>query len=38
MNNRLATLKEAVKARLDAINDPITGKGLFTSGRVLGLT
>jgi ATP-binding protein involved in chromosome partitioning len=37
MNNRLAVLTERVKERLDAINDPITGKGLFTSGRVLGL-
>jgi ATP-binding protein involved in chromosome partitioning len=37
MNNRLAVLTERVKARLDAIKDPITGKGLFTSGRVQGL-
>ncbi len=37
MNNRLAEMAERVKARLDAINDPITGKGLFTSGRVQGL-
>jgi ATP-binding protein involved in chromosome partitioning len=33
MNNRLALLKE----RLDAIADPLTGKGLFTSGRISGL-
>ncbi len=33
MNNRLAQLQE----RLDAIEDPLTGKGLFTSGRILGL-
>lgn len=33
MNNRLALLQE----RLDAIEDPLTGKGLFTSGRILGL-
>jgi ATP-binding protein involved in chromosome partitioning len=33
MNNRLALIKE----RLDAIQDPITGKGLFTSGRISGL-
>ncbi|MGD9967654.1 MAG: P-loop NTPase [Hyphomonadaceae bacterium] len=37
MNNRLALLQERVKACLDAIPDPITGKGLFTSGRVTGL-
>ena len=41
MNNRLAVQKEAltgdVVARLDAILDPITGKGLFTSGCVSGL-
>lgn len=37
MNNRLVELEDAVKARLDAINDPLTGKGLFTAGRVLGL-
>ncbi len=33
MNNRLALLQE----RLDAIEDPLTGKGLFTSGRISGL-
>jgi ATP-binding protein involved in chromosome partitioning len=37
MNNQLAVLEERVKARLDAIKDPISGKGLFTSGRVTGL-
>jgi ATP-binding protein involved in chromosome partitioning len=37
MNNQLADLEERVKARLDALNDPITGKGLFTSGRIAGL-
>jgi ATP-binding protein involved in chromosome partitioning len=37
MNNRLADVAERVKARLDAIKDPITGKGLFTSGRIAGL-
>jgi ATP-binding protein involved in chromosome partitioning len=37
MNNRLARLKEQLEERLDAINDPVTGKGLFTSGRVAGL-
>ncbi|MBX9745944.1 MAG: Mrp/NBP35 family ATP-binding protein [Hyphomonadaceae bacterium] len=37
MNNQLADLKEAVKARLDAIIDPLSGKGLFTSGRISGL-
>lgn len=38
MNNRFALLEERVKARLDAIKDPISGKGLFTSGRVTGLS
>jgi ATP-binding protein involved in chromosome partitioning len=33
MNNQLARLKES----LDAIEDPLTGKGLFTSGRIFGL-
>ncbi len=33
MNNQLARLKQ----RLDSIKDPLTGKGLFTSGRILGL-
>jgi ATP-binding protein involved in chromosome partitioning len=37
MNNQLALLKESVEARLDAVRDPTTGKGLFTSGRILGL-
>ncbi|MEZ5994852.1 MAG: P-loop NTPase [Hyphomonadaceae bacterium] len=37
MNNQLAGIKERVEACLDAIKDPITGKGLFTSGRVSGL-
>jgi ATP-binding protein involved in chromosome partitioning len=37
MNTRLAALEKELKARLDAINDPISGKGLFTSGRVTGL-
>jgi ATP-binding protein involved in chromosome partitioning len=37
MNNRLARLKDQLKERLDAISDPLTGKGLFTSGRVVGL-
>jgi ATP-binding protein involved in chromosome partitioning len=37
MNNQLADIAERVKARLDAIKDPISGKGLFTSGRVTGL-
>ena len=37
MNNRLAPSREDLEARLDAIPDPITGKGLFTSGRVSGL-
>ena len=37
MNNQLVDLKQAVKARLEAINDPLTGKGLFTAGRISGL-
>lgn len=37
MNNRLAPSREDLETRLDAIPDPITGKGLFTSGRVCGL-
>ncbi|HYD89362.1 MAG TPA: Mrp/NBP35 family ATP-binding protein [Vitreimonas sp.] len=37
MNNRLALLRESVEQRLDAIRDPSTGKGLFTSGRISGL-
>lgn len=37
MNNQLADLAKRVKARLDTIKDPISGKGLFTSGRVTGL-
>jgi ATP-binding protein involved in chromosome partitioning len=37
MNNRLALLKEQLQERLDAISDPITRKGLFTSGRISGL-
>lgn len=37
MNIRLADLKQRVETRLDAINDPQTGKGLVTSGRISGL-
>jgi ATP-binding protein involved in chromosome partitioning len=37
MNNQLADIKETLKACLDAINDPLSGKGLFTSGRISGL-
>ena len=37
MNNRLALSREDIEARLDAIPDPITGQGIFTSGRVSGL-
>jgi hypothetical protein len=33
MNNQLADMaKKRVKARLDAIKDPISGKGLFIPG------
>lgn len=38
MNNPLAALEQQLSARLDAIADPVTGKGLFTSGRISGLT
>ncbi|MBC7770251.1 MAG: Mrp/NBP35 family ATP-binding protein [Phycisphaerales bacterium] len=37
MNNRLALIRERVEQRLDAIRDPASGKGLFTSGRISGL-
>jgi ATP-binding protein involved in chromosome partitioning len=37
MNTRFAALEKQLEARLDAINDPVSGKGLFTSGRVTGL-
>jgi ATP-binding protein involved in chromosome partitioning len=37
MNNRLALSREDLEARLDAIPDPVTGKGLITSGRISGL-
>lgn len=37
MNNRLALIRERIEQRLDAIPDPVTGKGLFTSGRISGL-
>ena len=37
MNNRQALSREDLEKRLDAIRDPITGKGLFASGRVSGL-
>lgn len=37
MNNQLALTQEQIEKRLDAINDPLSGKGLFTSGRISGL-
>ncbi len=37
MNNRLALIREEIESRLDAIEDPVSGKGLFTSGRISGL-
>lgn len=37
MNTRLAALAGQITARLDTISDPVTGKGLATSGRVTGL-
>ncbi|MGE0594921.1 MAG: Mrp/NBP35 family ATP-binding protein [Hyphomonadaceae bacterium] len=38
MNNRLALNEEQLAARLNAIKDPLTGKGLFSSGRISGLS
>jgi ATP-binding protein involved in chromosome partitioning len=37
MNNQLAALKLAIESKLDAIPDPISGKGLLASGRIGGL-
>jgi len=37
MNNQLALIRESLERRLDAVLDPISGKGLFTSGRISGL-
>lgn len=37
MNNQLALIREEIERRLEAINDPLSGKGLFTSGRISGL-
>lgn len=37
MNNQLALITEQLKDRLDALIDPLSGKGLFTSGRISGL-
>jgi ATP-binding protein involved in chromosome partitioning len=37
MNTRWAVLRDAVSARLEAIPDPISGKGLVSAGRVSGL-
>jgi ATP-binding protein involved in chromosome partitioning len=37
MNTRLARLKDEISRRLDAISDPVTGKGLVQAGRVVGL-
>jgi ATP-binding protein involved in chromosome partitioning len=38
MNNQLALLEDRVKARLETIKDPATGKGLVSAGRVAGLS
>jgi ATP-binding protein involved in chromosome partitioning len=38
MNNRLAALQRNLEAKLDQISDPVTGKGLFASGRIAGLS
>ena len=37
MNNQLALTQEQIEKRLDALKDPVSGKGLFTSGRISGL-
>ena len=37
MNIPLALSEEQLAAALDALEDPISGKGLFTSGRISGL-
>ncbi len=37
MNNRLALIRQDIEKRLDAIKDPISSKGLFSAGRILGL-
>ena len=37
MNNRQALSREDIEKRLDAIRDPITGRGLCASDRVSGL-
>lgn len=37
MNNQLALTKEQIEKRLDALKDPVSGKGLFTSGLISGL-
>lgn len=37
MNNQLAVSQETLKSALDVVADPLTGKGLFTSGRISGL-
>jgi ATP-binding protein involved in chromosome partitioning len=38
MNNHLTRLEEAVARALNALKDPLTGRGLIDSGRVQGLT
>ncbi len=38
MNARLALLEQEVAKRLDALKDPVSGKGLMSAQRVLGLT
>jgi len=37
MTDKSARLRETLEARLDAIPDPISGKGLVAAGRVVGL-
>ncbi len=37
MNNRLALTRQEIEKRLDTIKDPVSGTGLFSAGRILGL-
>ena len=38
MNNRLTAKEEEISRALDRVKDPVTGKGIFTAGRVSGLS
>jgi ATP-binding protein involved in chromosome partitioning len=37
MNNGLAQLRKAIEEALDAVPDPLTGKGILAAGRISGL-